>query len=187
MLSFPVAAGKKLTHPAWRCPRLSLTQLRHARDRALNGANRRGFPDLCAAALWAAARRNRRRGQSPSDPTVHPRTAGGVLPAVHNDSAGAWSQMLINPVEATNGNQDCLTRWKSPTMQQNGDAECLGPGHSGQPFSNRPVSQQLVTAGLACELNAFLGSRHCTASFLYCDPDTGTVNCCTSSQSEPQK
>jgi len=136
------------------------------------------FPDLCSRLLWQPL------GATADavitvDPHGAPRTAGGVSCRPHD--LLALGQMLINS-GATNGNQIVSTRWIAD-MQQNGDADVWVRGTQASFLKTGRYRNNWYQVGGG--LNAFLAAG-IHGQFLYCDPDTGTVIACTSSQSEPQ-
>ncbi|WP_417436327.1 serine hydrolase domain-containing protein [Hoeflea sp.] len=144
----------------------------------LERASGERFPDLCARLLWQPL------GASADafitvDPEGAPRTAGGVSCRPHD--LLALGQMLING-GAANGKQIVSPRWIED-MQENGDEGVWARGSQASFLKTGRYRNNWYQVG--GKSNAFLAAG-IHGQFLYCDPDTGTVIACTSSQSEPQ-
>ncbi|WP_417416513.1 serine hydrolase domain-containing protein [Hoeflea sp.] len=144
----------------------------------LERASGERFPDLCARLLWQPL------GASADafitvDPEGAPRTAGGVSCRPHD--LLALGQMLING-GAANGKQIVSPRWIED-MQKNGDEGVWARGSQTSFLKTGRYRNNWYQVG--GKSNAFLAAG-IHGQFLYCDPDTGTVIACTSSQSEPQ-
>jgi len=144
----------------------------------LERASGERFPDLCARLLWQPL------GASADafitvDPEGAPRTAGGVSCRPHD--LLALGQMLING-GAANGKQIVSPRWIED-MQKNGDEGVWARGSQASFLETGRYRNNWYQVG--GKSNAFLAAG-IHGQFLYCDPDTGTVIACTSSQSEPQ-
>ncbi|MEP3435385.1 MAG: serine hydrolase [Hoeflea sp.] len=136
------------------------------------------FPDLCSRLLWKPL------GASADafitvDPHGAPRTAGGVSCRPHD--LLAIGQMLLNG-GTVNGRRIVSQRWIDD-MQQNGDEEVWARGTQADFLKTGRYRNNWYQVGGGS--NAFLAAG-IHGQFLYCDPDTGTVIACTSSQSEPQ-
>ncbi|MEM5494862.1 serine hydrolase [Hoeflea sp. AS16] len=144
----------------------------------LERASGERFPDLCARLLWQPL------GASADafitvDPEGAPRTAGGVSCRPHD--LLALGQMLING-GAAKGKQIVSPRWIED-MQKNGDEGVWARGSQASFLKTGRYRNNWYQVG--GKSNAFLAAG-IHGQFLYCDPDTGTVIACTSSQSEPQ-
>tara|TARA_R110002020_G_scaffold19062_7_gene66310 strand:- start:1719 stop:2900 length:1182 start_codon:yes stop_codon:yes gene_type:complete len=136
------------------------------------------FPDLCSRLLW------RPLGATADafitvDPEGAPRTAGGISCRPHD--LLALGQMLIDGGMAQ-GNRIVSQRWIDD-MQKNGDADAWAEGSQAVFLKHGRYRNNWYQVGGGS--NAFLAAG-IHGQFLYCDPDTGTVIACTSSQHEPQ-
>ncbi|MDP2118789.1 MAG: serine hydrolase [Hoeflea sp.] len=136
------------------------------------------FPDLCAKLLWQPL------GATADafitvDPEGAPRTAGGISCRPHD--LLALGQMLVDGGIA-NGRRIVSQRWIDD-MQTNGDADVWARGSQAVFLTHGRYRNNWYQVGGGS--NAFLAAG-IHGQFLYCDPDTGTVIACTSSQNEPQ-
>ncbi|MCY0096298.1 serine hydrolase domain-containing protein [Hoeflea ulvae] len=136
------------------------------------------FPDLCARLLWQPLGAT---ADALITVDLHgaPRTAGGVSCRPHD--LLAMGQMLIDGGVAK-GNQIVSARWIAD-MQQSGDADVWARGTQASFLKTGRYRNNWYQVGGGS--NAFLAAG-IHGQFLYCDPDSGTVIACTSSQSEPQ-
>lgn len=136
------------------------------------------FPDLCSRLLWQPL------GASADafitvDIEGAPRTAGGVSCRPHD--LLALGQMLIDGGTA-NGNRIVSPRWIAD-MQTRGDEGVWARGSQAEFLATGRYRNNWYQVGGGS--NAFLAAG-IHGQFLYCDPDSGTVIACTSSQHEPQ-
>ncbi|KGF69875.1 hypothetical protein LL06_08635 [Hoeflea sp. BAL378] len=136
------------------------------------------FPDLCSRLLW------RPLGATADafitvDPEGAPRTAGGVSCRPHD--LLALGQMLVDGGMAQ-GRRIVSERWIAD-MRQNGDEDAWARGSQAVFLTHGRYRNNWYQVGGGS--NAFLAAG-IHGQFLYCDPDTGTVIACTSSQHEPQ-
>ena len=136
------------------------------------------FADLCSRLLWQPLSASADAFIT-VDPEGAPRTAGGVSCRPHD--LLALGQMLIKGGSA-NGKQIVSPRWIAD-MQKNGDEDVWARGTQASFLKTGRYRNNWYQVGGAS--NAFLAAG-IHGQFLYCDPDTGTVIACNSSQSEPQ-
>lgn len=136
------------------------------------------FSELCAQYLWQPL-----GASADAEITVDhlgaPRTAGGMSLRPHD--LLALGQMLLAGGRA-NGVEIVPQAWIDD-MRGNGDPEAWARGSQQGFLSHGRYRSNWYQVGGGS--NAFLAAG-IHGQFLYCDPDSGTVIVCTSSQHEPQ-
>jgi CubicO group peptidase (beta-lactamase class C family) len=144
----------------------------------LERASGERFADLCSRLLWQPL-----AASADAFITVDnlgaPRTAGGMSVRPHD--LLALGEMLLSGGVGKHG-RIISERWIKD-MRTNGDADAWRRGTQADFLAHGRYRSNWYQIGGGS--NAFLAAG-IHGQFLYCDPDTGTVIACTSSQHEPQ-